>query len=213
MRTARQIAAAVDLTLGWDIGWQRTEIERLLDADHSTLAAIWSERLRTLGWDVRAEVSFNHYGDRGRIDLLAFHARSGVLLVIEIKTAIVDVQDLLGRLDVKVRIAPIAARSLGWRARRVVPMLVIADTTTARRHVARLAPLFIRFTIRGRAALRWLAEPADAEHVPGVLAFTKLPHHAHSGARRAGRRRVRVPARSPGSARAPGGDSGRASRA
>ena len=34
-------------------------------------------------------MSFNHNGDRGRIDLVAFHPVHQVLLVIEMKTALV----------------------------------------------------------------------------------------------------------------------------
>lgn len=74
VRTARAIAAAVDLPLGWDIGWQRQLVDRLLDADHTALAGEVARRLESWGWQVRAEVSFNWYGDRGRIDLLAYHA-------------------------------------------------------------------------------------------------------------------------------------------
>jgi len=73
VRTARAIAAAVGLDLRWDIGWQRQEIDRLLDADHSAMAAFWTRRLESFGWIVRSEVSFNRYGDRGRIDLLTYH--------------------------------------------------------------------------------------------------------------------------------------------
>ena len=65
------------------------------------------------GWSVRPEVSFNHYGDRGRVDLLAFHAASGVALVIEVKGSIGDLQDALGRLDVKLRLGRSLADASG----------------------------------------------------------------------------------------------------
>lgn len=42
-------------------------------------------------------MSFNHYGDRGRYDILAFHPPTGILLVVEVKTGIGDVQATLGR--------------------------------------------------------------------------------------------------------------------
>ena len=199
LRTVRVIAAAVGLELRWDLGWQRQEIDRLLDADHAAMAALWTRRLEGFDWTVRAEVSFNRYGDRGRMDLLAFHPVHRVLLVIEIKTAIVDAQALLGSLDVNVRVAPFVARDLGWRPRVTVPALVISEGTTARRHVDNLAPLFARFALRGHAASAWLGAPVGSP--TGLLTFTKLPPVAGVDARRAARRRVRprgLPPRSDG---------------
>lgn len=190
VRTARAIAHAVDLPLGWDIGWQRQEIDRLLDADHAGLGSLVVRRLESWGWIVRLEVSFNEYGDRGRIDILAMHPVRNVLLVTELKTLIVDAQDLLGTLDVKTRVAPAVARRIGWPPARVVPAIMVSDSTTNRRRVTQLGPLLGRFDCRGRAALAWLRDPV--EPVTGVLMLTEVPINAGSGVRRAGRRRVRV---------------------
>lgn len=204
VHAARAIAAAVDLPLGWDVGWQRQEIDRLLDADHSALAGQLIRRLLAWGWDVRAEVSFNWYGDRGRVDLLAYHSVHRVLLVVEVKTLIVDGQALLGGLDVKARVAPRVARDLGWHPRATVPMIVVADGTTARRHVSQMAPLLARYAVRGHDALRWLRQPLDTP--TGMLLLSKLPSNAGTDARRSGRRRVRrkgVPPRSAGGAPGP----------
>ena len=46
--------------------------------------------LRSMGWEVATEISFNMRGDRGTIDILAFHAATGSLLVIEIKSVVPD---------------------------------------------------------------------------------------------------------------------------
>jgi hypothetical protein len=202
VRVARAIAGAVDLPLGWDVGWQRSDVDRLLDADRAALAARVTRRLEALGWAVRAEVSFNQYGDRGRIDLLAFHPSECSLLVIEIKTAIVDAQATLGSLDVKARVASAVGRALGWNARLVVPALIVLDGSTARRHLRAIDPLLNRFDLRGRAALDWLREPF-VRQPSGPIFLTKLPSDAGSGARRAGRRRVRVRAASSHSHQAP----------
>jgi transcriptional regulator with XRE-family HTH domain len=192
VHTARAIGAAVNLPLDWDVGWQRQDVDRLLDADHAALAAHWVRRLEQFGWLVRTEVSFNRYGDRGRIDLLAYSPVGGVLLMIEIKTVVVNAQDLLGGVDVKRRVAPFVARELGWRPRLVVSAIFVAEGSSARRHVAALEPLFQRFSSRGQAAVSWLRNPVGSP--PGLLIFTKLPSDGGVDARRAGRRRVR-PAR------------------
>lgn len=190
VRTARAIAGAVDLPLNWDIGWQRQELDRLFDADHSALAANVAKLLEGAGWAVRSEVSFNQYGDRGRIDILAFHARSRILLVVEIKTTIVDGGDLLGKLDVKARVAATLVAALGWeRPAAVIPAIVVADGSTVRRHIERLDPLLGRYNLRGRAAMSWLAQPSVGP--TGLLVLRKLPNGSGVDRRRAGRRRVR----------------------
>jgi hypothetical protein len=114
VRTIRRALMPLDIPLDWDGGWRRPELARLRDADHSVLADAWARWLQLNGWLVRPEVSFNRYGDRGRIDLLAYHPIARALLVIEVKTAIVDVQELLGTLHIKARVARFVAGELGW---------------------------------------------------------------------------------------------------
>ena len=195
VRTARAIAMAVDIPLGWDIGWHRQEIDRLLDADHAALGSRVVRRLEAWGWTMRPEVSFNEYGDRGRIDILAAHPATNALLVVELKTLVVDGQDLLGSLDIKARVAPALARRIGWRAARVVPAIIVSDSTTNRRRVGELGPLLGRFDCRGRAALAWLRHPVGP--AMGLLMLTEVPSNAGSDGRRSGRRRVRVGAARP----------------
>lgn len=131
----------------------------LVDARHAAIQNWLAAMLRQHGWLVDVEPSFNHYGDRGRIDLLAFHPSHGVLLVVEIKTELRDVQDLIGRLDVKRRIARQLAVERGWEATSVVPAIVLREDRTARRRVADHAALFARFVLRARAARAWLRNP------------------------------------------------------
>ncbi|MEX0710229.1 MAG: hypothetical protein WD116_03395 [Chloroflexota bacterium] len=131
-------------------------------------------------------MSFNWYGDRGRCDAVAFHPGTRTLLIVEAKTRLGDVQDLLGRLDVKVRLGHQIARQLGWpEPAHVIPCLVIAEGRTARRIIASHAALFLRFTHRGRAAHRWLADPDSEEVVGGLLVFESLPDSRRVSAKRA----------------------------
>jgi transcriptional regulator with XRE-family HTH domain len=165
----------------------------LLDAGHAFLQNLWKGRLEQWGWLVRAEVSFNHYGDRGRIDLLAFHPATGILLVIEIKTALVDIQALLGGLDVKVRVAPTLSNRFGWgRPTATIPMLVAAASSTARRRLADHAALFDPLAVRGRGATSWLRRPGSASPPSGLLALTKVPNVVYGDRNRGGRHRVRL---------------------
>jgi hypothetical protein len=135
------------------------------------------QRLRAANWVSEVEVSFNWYGDRGRCDAVAWHPDTRTLLIVEAKTRLGDVQDLLGRLDIKARLGKQIARQLAWpEPLRVIPCLVVADGRTARRIVSSHAALFARFTHRGRAADRWLADPASDEQVRGLLIFETLPN-------------------------------------
>ena len=147
--------------------------------------------LTAAGWLVAAEVSFNHYGDRGRYDLLAHHAALALVLAVEVKTAIGDVQETLGRLDMKVRLARDIARARGWHTATVAcPVLVVADERQQHRIVARHSALFARFDLRGRPARAWLVHPSP--DVSGVLVYLRLTNARTVSVRCATRgRRVR----------------------
>jgi transcriptional regulator with XRE-family HTH domain len=159
-----------------DLAWQGERLARLLDRRHATLQEAFVRLLRLFGWQVRAEVSFNHYGDRGRIDVLAWHPFTGTLAVVEIKPEIGDLQDTVGRLDVKARLGKQIAADLGWVAQRVVPILVLEDGTTPRRQVTKFKGILERFPLRGREARRWLRDPVAL--VTGAIVFLDPKHVA-----------------------------------
>ncbi len=167
------LSARIDLRMLWN----GPELDRLLDAGHAALVAGVKEQLTRWGWLVRVEVSYAHFGERGRVDLLAFHPPTGALLVIEVKTMLVDVQDLLGSLDAKTRLARTIVEPLGWHPKIVVPAIVFAERPATRAQVARLDTLFDRFTVRGRRALTWMRNPGDPPS--GLLWFRQLPPMAH----------------------------------
>lgn len=151
----------------------------LSDANHAALQNRLAAQLHRAGWRVATETSFNHYGDRGRVDLLAFNPGSRILLVIEVKTRIQDVQDMLGRLDVKKRIAPILARDRGWDVAAIVPAFVVREDRTARRRVAEHAALFTNFGLRARAARAWLRHPR-LPPPQGILLFEEIQSAKYS---------------------------------
>ena len=191
----RAVLAALGASVRVEVEWHGAGLARLLDADHATLQATWKARLEQLGWLVRAEVTFSRYGERGSIDLLAFHPATRVLLVVEIKTGLFDVQDLLSVLDRKVRLAPAVAREIGWRPLAVVPLLVLPGDTSTRRRLTAVAPLFAPFVLRGRVATAWLREPGRAGRPAptGLLVMSKVPDARNTDLRRAGRQRIRRP--------------------
>lgn len=145
----------------------------MVDRRHAALQNRLADGLRRDGWLVGVEPSFNHYGDRGRIDILAYHPARRVLLVVEIKTEVHDVQDLIGRLDVKCRVARGMATERGWEPVAVVPGIVLREDRTSRRRIAEHPALFARFRLRARAARAWLRKP-KGPIPPGLLLFEDL---------------------------------------
>ena len=161
LRRLRRLFAVFDAEVVVVIRWRGGDIDRLLDAGHASLAETASRMLTAGGWVVQPEVSFSEYGERGAIDLLAWHPSTRTLLVVEIKTEITGVESTLRIHDMKCRLAPKIARArFGWDARVVARLLVLPDERTPRRHVARFASLFDRaYPLRTIAARRWLAAP------------------------------------------------------
>ncbi len=178
--TLRRVAAALDMRLEVIARWRGGELDRLLSARHSALQQAVAGWLHTIpGWTVVPEVSFAIYAERGRIDLLAWQAATQTLRVIEVKTEIVDIQDLLGVLDRKTRLGPRIARERGWFPRSIATWLVVADGTTNRRRVAQYAGL-IRAALPqdARAMRRWLLAPAGP-----IAGVSFLPYDNGGGVR------------------------------
>jgi transcriptional regulator with XRE-family HTH domain len=156
-----RIAEALNVALKLTATWRGGELDRLLSARHSALHEAVARWLLSLpGWQLAPEVSFAVFGERGVIDILAWHEPTRTLLVIELKTEIVDVNDLMGRIDVKQRHALDIARQRGWNARSVAVWLIVADSSTNRRRVARHATtLRAAFPADYSAITSWLADP------------------------------------------------------
>ena len=114
----RLILAALDASLVIEVRWPTGALERLLDEDHATVVARVADVFRLAGWEVPVEVTHSEWGERGSIDLLAYHAGSGTVLVVEVKTDLPSAEATLRKLDEKVRLAPKIARvRLGWHGR------------------------------------------------------------------------------------------------
>ena len=199
VQTIRRTLAPLDASVSLDPMWGgRGDLDRLLDADHARLMQHWAGEHRRAGWEVWNEASYSVYGERGRIDQLAYHPATGILEVTECKTGIWDMQDTLGKLDEKVRLARGIAAQRGWTASNVVGALVLMDGTTIRRRVMEHADLLARYSLRGRGAYAWIRNPRPSASGFGLLVFASLPNTNHGGLRRAGQRRVRL-SRSPAS--------------
>jgi hypothetical protein len=175
-------AAVMDLRVEFRVVGRGADVARLLDEEHAAIVETMAASMTRVGWQVEAEASYSEYGERGRVDLLAFHPATTVLAVAEVKTDLADLQDLFGSLNVKARLAPRLGRRRGWRASRVVSVLAVSATAANRAVVGAHPALFSPFesrwlrdhglpTLNRDPVLLWI--PASAVGRRGWLAGRK----------------------------------------
>ena len=153
-QTIRTAFRGVEASAEWEIRWRGGAIDRLLDERHAGLVGAITEFLVPRGWEVIPELTYSEFGERGSIDLVAWHAATSTLLIVEVKTELTSVEHTCRKHDEKVRLGPrLVASRFGWRTRSVGRLLVLPDLRTARRHVERADPVLVRvYPLRGRAA-------------------------------------------------------------
>jgi transcriptional regulator with XRE-family HTH domain len=169
----RAVARCLDIRVDLVPRWRGGDVYRLLNRGHSALHESVARRFRDElpDWVVAPEVSFAVYAERGVIDILAWHPGRRALLVIELKTDIVDVNELLGTFDRKRRLAARIARSRGWDPLSVSAWLIIRDSRTSRRRVAaHEAMLHGALRDDRRTIERWLRDPVGS--VAGLSFWT-----------------------------------------
>lgn len=159
-----RVIEALGGTVALQVQWQGGDLSRLLNARHSALHESVARHFADLAdWVLAPEVSFSIRGEKGVIDILAWHAATRTLLVIELKTEIVGVNELLGTADRKRRLAADIARDRGWHPQVVATWLIVADSKTNRRRVAaHSTTLRAVYPADGRSINAWLREPAGS---------------------------------------------------
>ncbi|CAN5717470.1 hypothetical protein BH24CHL8_BH24CHL8_01990 [soil metagenome] len=168
LEEVERIVAAVGLRIRMELSATRGDLVRLADGAHAALAEQVVALLRANGWEVAVEAPVA----MGSIDVLAFHRSTGLVLVVEVKAWLTDLQATLRQLARSARGATTAARTLGWRPTGISVVLVVGDTSTQRRVVSRHAAVFeAALPLRTREMRRWLREPTGV-----VRALMFLPY-------------------------------------
>jgi transcriptional regulator with XRE-family HTH domain len=167
----RKVAAALDARFDAVVRWQGGDLGRLINARHAAMHEAMARFMAGLdGWVVEPEVSFSIYGERGIIDVLAWHPARRILLVIELKTELVDVNEIMGSADRRRRLAATIAHDRGWDPLVVATWVVLAEGRTNRRAIAaHQAVLRTKFPTDGRAMRRWLREPTGGVDALGFM--------------------------------------------
>jgi transcriptional regulator with XRE-family HTH domain len=206
LETAARVASELDVRLDVVARWRGGELDRLLNAGHSAMHEQVARMFgRFPGWQVAPEASFSIWGERGVIDVLAWHSARRMLLVIELKTAIVDVQDLISTIDRKRRLAAEIASARGWGTPEAggaptpdaigagvctSAWVIVADTRTNRaRLAAHVSVLRAAFPADGRTMRGWIPDP---QQPVAALSFLQITSAGKRMSSRGGLQRVRI---------------------
>ena len=188
-----RVAEALEIRIDVLPRWRGGDLDRMLNAGHAALHQRVARMFAGTPWLLAPETTFAVYGERGVIDILAFHPPTGALLIIELKTDLFDVQQLMTAVDRYRRLAPRIARERGWHVRSVGVWAALRDTRTNRCRVAEHADVLrVAFPEDGRSVRRWLRAPAGP-----IAALSFIPDGAvrpgsasSSSVRRVHRRRA-----------------------
>ena len=164
LRVLRQVAAALEIRLELLPRGRGAILDRLLSERHSSLHESVAKALAHdfPAWVMASEVSFSIWGERGVIDLVLWHPEHRALLIIEFKTELVDVGDLLSTMDRRRRLAAQIVKSRRWYPRVVAMWVVLAASrTNARRLAAHRTVLRTAFPAGVREIRRWLRQPVE----------------------------------------------------
>jgi transcriptional regulator with XRE-family HTH domain len=157
----RRYAKALGARFDGSVLWQGADLDRMLNRGHARVheaTAMWLSNVG--GWLLVPEVSFAFGRDRGVIDIVGWHTASRSLLVIELKTRIVDINDLMATMDIRGRVARRVAADRGWSPAAIGLWVVVAPGRTNARALAEHATVLrAKFPGDGRTMRRWLANP------------------------------------------------------
>lgn len=184
----RTVGSVLEVRLVLEPRWRGAALDRFMGSRHAAMAEVVTRWLIGAGWEVRPEVSFNHDGERGVVDLVAWHAASPTLLLVELKTELADISDLLTVTDRRRRLAEKIVSQFGWVPRHIGQWVVVAESRTNKRRLAEhRTVLRAAFPTDGRSIYGWLARPER-----DLAALWFLPDSGGSSARRRSTPRLRV---------------------
>jgi transcriptional regulator with XRE-family HTH domain len=175
--TLERVLAELEAEVEVVVRWRGGEIDRVTDEGHATLVGEVIRRLLALGWEVQAEVTYSIGRSHGSIDVFAHRSDQQALLICEIKSEFTSAEYTLRKHDEKARLgAAIARQRFGWSVSSVSRLLVLPDSTTARRRVeGHDALLHPAYPLRGRELVAWLRDPISEARGILFLPATNRP--------------------------------------
>ena len=159
--TLAKVASALGAELVLDLRYRGGRVDRLIDHAHASIVEYVLRQLKQAGWEAVVEFSFNVFGERGSVDVLGWHAPTRTLLIVEVKSRLMDLQELLLSLGRKLRLVPDAVRrDLGWDAAFVGRILVVPGSSETRTILARHRSIFdSSLPVSTTELRRWIRAP------------------------------------------------------
>jgi transcriptional regulator with XRE-family HTH domain len=193
--TARRIGRSLEVSLDLSARWRGAAGDRLLDEAHARLVEVVLAGLRSLGYECLVEYTFNHFGERGSVDVVGWHPGKRGLVIAEIKSDLVDTQQLNASLDRKVRLVPmLLASERRWQAEHIARVVALPDRTAIRDAVRRHRATFdTTAPARNRELRAWLHEPAGSIGAIWFIRDTNRRSAARGGSSRVCRLRSSRP--------------------
>ena len=165
LKTIRRVCATLEISADLQPRGRGADLDRLINARHTALHEAVTRHLATAlpDWIAASEVSFNIYGERGIIDILLWHPGHKALLIIELKTELVDPGELLATMDIRRRLAADIVASRGWQPATVSTWVIVARSRTNERRLAQFRSMLrSAFPADGRAIRTWLRNPVGS---------------------------------------------------
>jgi hypothetical protein len=175
VRNQRRVCAALGIESELQLRWRGGLGDRLIDRVHASVVELVTAELIRNGWEVLPEFTFNHFGERGSVDILAWHPGRRALLIIEVKSRIHDVQGLLMSMSRKVRVVPsIVAEERHWDRLALAHLVALPDSHVNRAVVsAHPATFDAAFPARTAACKRWVSDPVG--DLAGLWFLPRIP--------------------------------------
>ena len=193
------VARALDVQVTLSARSRGADLDRLVSGRHAALHESVARWFATElpEWTLDPEVSFSIFGERGIIDILAWDPGHRALVIIELKTDIVDVNELIGRMDQRRRLARAIVAEQGWDPLTISTWVIVANGRTNRARLAAYRVLLRNaFPVDGRSIRRWLHRPEGS--VAALSLWDRVdPGMAASGYAARHRVRARTSPRSP----------------
>jgi HTH-type transcriptional regulator / antitoxin HipB len=159
----RRVSAALDVRVDLVPRWRAGDLDRLLNAKHSQLHELVARWFASElpAWVIAPEVSYAIYGERGVVDIVAWHPSRRAILVIELKTDIVDVNQLIGKVHEKARLIRQIVLDRGWDPLTASTWVIVGAGRTNRARLAQhRVVLRAAFPTDARRMRVWLGDPS-----------------------------------------------------
>ena len=130
------------------------------DAVHARLCGHLANRLAALGWETAVEVEVSQGQIHGFVDVMAFRPVDRALVCDETKSEIHDAGAIVRTLRWYSNHAWGAARAMGWKPARVVPILTVLDSDDVATRLRENRKLVeAAFPVRAAQLRTWIEDP------------------------------------------------------